>query len=252
MTTAPSSRTSAAARARRRRREAPGLVGVAGGRRLQRADERRAAVRDDHATARRAAGARLQRHDPRIGRARGWRPAPAGCRARSWPSCAARRRPARRRSRPRCRRRRSPVDGVSQPARRERLRGAAAGATAGAGSGRSARAAATMRSRRSAERLAVGDGQRERRRRLERILVGAAAGVARGDVLLGERGLVGLERRPARSALMSAATSSGIWGFVLMRRSLRRAARAGARVRRACVISRYRAARPGAPRSRSG
>jgi len=41
-------------------------------------------------------------------------------------------------------------------------------------------------------------------------------------------------------------------GILFMRGSLRRAVRAGGRARRACVTSPYRAARRGAPRSRSG
>ena len=53
--------------ARAARAQAPGLVGVAGGRVLQRADERCAVLGDDHAAARRTAGGRLQRHDVRVG-----------------------------------------------------------------------------------------------------------------------------------------------------------------------------------------
>ena len=87
-----------------------------------------------------------------------------------------------------------PADGVSRPARRSLRRGAGALATGGGGRARSARAAARMRIAQLGRRLAVGDGQRQGGRRLQRILVGAAAVVAGGDVLLGERGLIGLER----------------------------------------------------------
>ena len=55
---------------------------------------------------------------------------------------------------------------------------------------------------------------------LERVLVGAAAVVARRRCAA-RRARPGRARaRRARSALMSAATSSGIWGFVLMRETL--------------------------------
>ena len=85
-----------------------------------------------------------------------------------------------------------PVDGVSSPARRNLRRGAAA---FGRGDGR----ALGPRGRDDAiaqvgGRLAVGHRQGQRGRRLESIFVGAAAIVAGGDVPLGERSLVGVER----------------------------------------------------------
>ena len=87
-----------------------------------------------------------------------------------------------------------PVDGVSRPARLSLRRGAA-GLRDRLRRGRALR----PRGRQDAiaqvgRRLAVGDCHRECGSRLQGVLVGAAAVVARGDVPLRERGLIRLER----------------------------------------------------------
>ena len=165
MSTAPGGRTSAAGTGLCRRRQAPGLVGAARRRRSQRAHERGPAVRDDDAPCRRRRRRRSAGHDAGAGAEKIDASAASRSRALEAESCA-RRAISANTIGGRHAEDREAGRGVSRPARREPA--ARSGFATGGAAGLRRHGPLPRCGRAVGRRLAVGHGERERRRRLER------------------------------------------------------------------------------------